>query len=123
MGLEFALDPRDHEKYGGPEWLEFDAERLNDLPFSVTGPWDRELVKATDQGITQLLIRGLEGGTADGVTALMWLARKLADVETPDFAKFDVRWRKIRRRPTKPAVGDADPPPNGSSEPSSATGE
>lgn len=117
MTLEFALDPRDRQEYGGPEWVPFDAEQLNDLPWSVSGKWDRELVAATGQGITRLLLAGLQGGTADGVTALMWLTRKLADVDTPPFGEFDIRWRKIRRRATKAA--DVDPPDSGSSEPAS----
>lgn len=116
--LEFALDPRDQATYGGPEWVPLDPEQLNDLPFSVSGPWDRELIKDTGHGISELVVRGLDGATADGKRALVWLARKMAGIDTVPFARFDIRWRRVRMRPVE--VADADPPSNGSSEPSSA---
>lgn len=115
--LEFALDPRDLKKHGGPEWIPLDVDALNDLPWSVSGPWDRELVTATGgKGIAKLLTAGLVNKTADGVVALVWVARKMADVDTPPFAEFDILWRKVDRRATPQAV-DADPPSSGSSEP------
>lgn len=119
MAVEFKLDPRDQEKYKGPEWVSLEADELNDLPWTVSGPWDRELVKATGLGITKLISYGLIEETADGVTALVWLARKLADVDTPPFAQFNIMWRRVERRAAK--VADGDPPASGSSEPSSET--
>jgi hypothetical protein len=123
--LELALDPRDREKYGAPEWLPFDVQQLDDLPFSVSGKWDAELVTATGKGIFQLLTHDLLLNQAAGKVALAWLALKLADLDPPDFEDFDIRWRLVRERDLvlqaakrKKRGGDADPPPSGSSEPS-----
>lgn len=117
--LEFALDPRDQEKYGGPEWVVFDAEAFDDLPWSVSGPWDRELVAATGgRGVARLIVDGLASGTADGITALIWLSRMMAGIDTPAFVQFDIRWRKHRKRAVRQVV-DVDPPASGSSEPRS----
>lgn len=137
--LELALDPRDQENHPGPEWVKFDLAALDDLPFSVSGEWDRELVAATGHGIVHLLRYALPRGQASGKTALMWLARKMADIDTVPFEEFDIRWRRIRdrdleadakakaakarssraSRAAKAQAGDADPPPSGSSEPAS----
>lgn len=117
MRLEFALDPRDHKTHGGPEWVVLDSAELDDLPFSVSGVWDRELIQQTGQGIAELIVAGLERKTADGRRALVWLARKLGNIETPAYAAFDIRWRRVRVRLPKEA--DASPPQDGSSEPSS----
>lgn len=118
LELEFALGEQDQQKYGGPEWLKLDVSEMNDTPWNVLGPWERELKKATGQTITQLLVAGLDSDDGDGKKAVIWLVRKLAGVETPAFDRFDILPRRIRKRLA--GVGDAVPPLSGSSEPSSA---
>lgn len=122
--LELALDPRDREKYGAPEWLPFDLRKFDDLPFSVSGKWDAELVAATGRGVHELLTQDLLRNRAAGKMALVWLALHLADLDPPDFDDFDLRWRLVKDRDLELEKakqrkrGDVDPPPSGSSEPS-----
>lgn len=109
---------RDQEKHKLPDPLLFDLGALDDLPYSVSGAWEDELVAATGQGIGELL-GGLTRGRAKSKVALVWLACKMADVEVPKFAQFDIAWRHVKTRDV-PVVraGDAqDPPAGGSSEP------
>lgn len=112
MAIEFKLDPRDQEKYGGPEWVSLDREQLDDLPFATLHRWEQQL----GISIAQLLADEYRRATARGIAGVVWIARQMAGVDTP-FADFAIRPRKVLQR----AAGDADPPADGSTEPSSQT--
>lgn len=114
MTAQFALDPRDQEKYGGPEWVTWDLAVLDDTPFDQIHRWETQL----GMGIGALLTREFARGTAMGVKGVIWLARQMSDVPEPSFADFNIRVRRIRSRAPR---GDANPPASGSSEPSPET--
>lgn len=114
-GIELKLDPRDWEKYGGPEWVTFDREVVDDMPFSDLNRIEQQL----GVSITHLVTREFAKGTALGIKGVVWIARQAAG-ETESFAEFDIRTRRVRHR--RPG-GDANPPAPGSSEPSSETAQ
>lgn len=112
---ELRIDDRDRAVVGGPEWVPFDRAALDDVEYDTLHEWETELGAA----ITWIL--GVEAGrgSAFGIKAMVWLARKIAGVATPPFAAFNLRFpRKVKVRAAKRA-GDAVPPPEGSSEPPS----
>lgn len=111
--VEFSLDPRDQEKYKGPEWVLFDRDALDDLAFSELNRYEKQL----GVSIAHLITREFANGTALGIKGVVWLARQMAGHEET-FAALDIRTRRVRHR----AAGvDAGPPASGSSEPSSET--
>lgn len=122
--VEVLLDEADRQKHGIPQPLLFDLQVLDDLPFSVSGAWEDELIEATGQGIGELL-GGLGKGRAKSKVALVWLALKMAaanPADVPNFDGFDVAWRHVKTRGSAKTKGaDADPPAPGSSEPSPET--
>lgn len=109
---EFRIDPRDREKHGGPEWVTFDRDALDDTPFDQIYEWEKQV----GMGLSSLLVNEFARGTALGIKGVVWLARQMAGISEPSFADFDIRPRRVASR----AVGgDANPPALGSSEPSS----
>jgi hypothetical protein len=115
MAVEFQLDPRDQETYGGPEWVVFDKDALDDLAFADLTRYEREL----GVSISHLLAGEFAKATALGIAGVVWLARQMAGVEE-SFRDFNIRTRRVRHRR---AGGDASPPALGSSEPSSETAQ
>lgn len=109
---QFKLDPRDQEKYGGPEWVTFDRDELEDTPFNDLHRWETQL----GASVTHILVREFPRATALGVKGVIWLARQMAGVTEPGFADFNIRTQRILSRASG---GDANPPAQGSSEPSS----
>jgi hypothetical protein len=111
--VEFSLDPRDRETYGGPEWVVFDRDALDDLTFSDLNRYEKQL----GVSIAHLLTGEFAKATALGIKGVVWLARQMAG-QDESFASFDIRTRRVRHRA---AGADAGPPVSGSSEPSSET--
>lgn len=102
--FRFRLSPEDRERYGGPEWVEFDMSRAVELPVEVL----EGIEEATGYTFLVELPRGLDRGALKAVRAGLWLARRIAGIHEPAFADFkpnmltaDVEW-------VDPA--DADPP-------------
>ena len=102
--FRFRLSEEDREKYGGPEWVEFDMARAVELPVEVL----EDIEEATGYTFLVELPRGLDRGALKAVRAGLWLARRIAGIHEPAFADFkpnmltaDVEWV---------AAADADPP-------------
>lgn len=117
MATEFAVCPEDREKYGCPEWVLYDKDQLDDVPFDELDPWDREMIETFGFGINALTAKELLEATVRGITGIVWLSCKLQDVDVPKLAEFNIKTRKVRMRATKRA--DADPPAQDSSTTSS----
>lgn len=104
--FRFRLSEEDRERYGGPEWVEFDMARAVELPVEVL----EDIEEATGYTFLVELPRALDRGSHKGVRAALWLARRIVGIHEPVFADFtpsllaaDVEW-------VDPA--DADPPAN-----------
>ena len=126
MSTELRLCDEDRKAHGDestPEWVTFDKDALDELPFDQLHAWEREM------GVSAVLLVGREFATftALGIKGVVWLAWKMAGLETPDFEDFNIKTMKVEYKTTKPARvrkgADADPPADGSSEPSSGTTE
>ncbi len=109
---QFKLDPRDHEKHGGPEWVTFDRDQMDDTPFDELSQWEAQI----GMGVATLPVQKFARGTALGIKGVIWLGRQMAGITEPSFAEFNSRTRRVQSRATG---GDANPPARGSSEPSS----
>lgn len=118
MAIELALDPKDQDRYGGPEWVTFDVPGLDVVPLDQLDAWERQLMGMWGIGFPRLIAEEMPENTMRARRAAIWLARKIAGVETPDLAKFEINSRRVRVREVKPA-GDADPPAEASSTTSS----
>lgn len=110
MANQYALDPRDHAKYGGPEWVTYDSAKLDDMPFDQIDRWEREM----GHSVAQIVGRELPRASAVGIKGIVWLSRQLAGQTEPKFAEFNIRPRLVRHR-LEPGA-DADPPASDSSE-------
>lgn len=113
MTTLLRLGDADREKFGGPEWIEFDARALDDIPFDVQHPWEEQM----GISIPMLLLRFAEM-RAIGIKGMIWLGRQLAGIEAPGFKAFNIQVRQVRVK----KAADADPPGRGSEAQSSETG-
>ncbi|HZN76031.1 MAG TPA: hypothetical protein VFC00_30740 [Micromonosporaceae bacterium] len=115
--IEFRLSDEDIKEYapeGAPEWVPWDRPALDHVPFDVQHPWEEEI----GIGIPRLLGRYFDEVKALGIKGVVWLAWKMAGIETPPFEDFNICTNAVRWRVEG---GDADPPPDGSPEPSAET--
>jgi hypothetical protein len=102
--FRFRLSEDDREKYGGPEWVEFDIARAVELPVEVL----EEMEEATGYTFLVELPRALERGSLKAVRAALWLARRIAGLHEPAFAQFTPQMLRADVEWVDPA--DADPP-------------
>lgn len=117
MAVELRLCDADREEYGGPEWLLFDQDLLDDMRTEEL----TRLERAMNLSFYELRNVDLPLRTARGTKAACWLARQLAgDAELldPTFADFHIHPLRVEAR--EPA-SDLLPPSDGS--PDGATGE
>lgn len=123
MGLiEIRLGDEDIERFapdGCPEWVPFDRDALDDAPFDVLHPLEKEM-RETDEDLSIQKIIYFEwvGMTALGIKGAVWLAWKFAGIDTPPWSEFNIRTNRARFMRND---DDADPPASGSSEPSPET--
>lgn len=109
MAVLLRLCDEDRQKYGGPEWVRFDEKALDRLPFSKL----HELEVGLNITFNWLFNIDKRANMLRWKVAQVWLARKLADIETPDLPEFDVMPMLIEVKPDDGAeieVGDAVPP-------------
>lgn len=101
--VRLRLCDEDLERFGGPEWVTFDQAELDDLPVQTLNEFELELNQPLKLilGVHQRL--GMELWKA----AAVWMGRKMAGIETPGFAKFDIKSRKMQ---VEDLGGDVDPP-------------
>lgn len=117
MATQFALCPEDREKYGGPEWVTYDKDALDDMPIDVLDPVERQIFDLYKVSIGELIFSEFGKGTVRGIRSMVWLARQVAGITTdPQLAEFNIKARKVRMR-VEP-VADAVPPDSASSTPS-----
>lgn len=95
--LQLRMSDADRDRYGGPEWLDYDAAVLDDTPCD-------ELAKIEAQTGVVLYEAVQEPNAAAALRVWLWLALSRAgvDVAWPDFTPRTLRLR-IRS-------GDAGPP-------------
>lgn len=118
MAIELALGKEDQAKYGGPEWVTFDITGLDDIPLDKLDAWERQLMGVWCIGFPRLVAEEMPENTMRARRGVLWLARMIANIPTPELAKFEINARRVRVREVKP-VGDAGPPEQESSTTSS----
>ena len=109
----------DRERYGGPEWVEFDIDRLLDMPASEL----HELEAAMDVTIAEIVALR-DRRSAQALRAQVWIARRMAGVEESftDFDPAPLRFKAVTDLPgTQDDPGkDEAPPTSGDSSPAEA---
>jgi hypothetical protein len=80
--LHIRLCDGDRERYGGPEWVAYDEDALNDLTADVLEQWEAELLP---HGITLLESTSAWGYnlTMKAARVLFWVALRQAGVVVP----------------------------------------
>lgn len=117
--VEFRLSDQDRKTYatpGDPEWVPLDREALDDAPFDVLHPWEKEIRETEDTSVQKIIYTEWLGATALGIKGAVWLAWKQQGLDTPPWDEFNIRTNAVRCREV-----DVNPPAEGSSEPSSET--
>lgn len=101
----FRLSDEDREKYGGPEWVEYQLTKAVELDVDLL----EQIEDATGYTILVTLPDALTRGSLRATRAATWLARHIAGVHEPGFTLFkpnmlaaDFEWVD--------EPGDADPP-------------
>jgi hypothetical protein len=96
------MSPEDQERYGGPEWIEFDYAQVADEELSVL----EEFETVTGLTITEF---GAEvgRGSVKGIRAMLWLARRMAGC-VDEWASFQPKILKVETESDE--ADDADPP-------------
>lgn len=120
MATLLKLCPEDQQKYpGGPEWYRFDEHELDDLDLLQLNAFEVGLNCTLD-----FLFRvDKPANSIRWTAARVWLARRMAGLETPPLPDFAIKPRKVeikeepKPKARKAKVGDDDVPP--SSAPSS----
>lgn len=112
MAVELRLGDEDRAKYGGPEWIEFDQDLLDDLDADVLDRLEREM----DMSVFQLRYVEMRARTGRALRASVWLARQLSgdpELKKPTYAEFKIKPLHVRARPVG-GDDDAGPPDDSS---------
>lgn len=80
----FRLSAEDREKYGGPEWVEYQLSKAVDLEVDLL----EQIEDATGYTILVGLPEALSRGSLKASRAAVWLARHIAGIHEPGFAEF-----------------------------------
>lgn len=104
MMLRFRLCEADRERYGGPEWLDFDLGRAVDLETGLL----ESVEDATGYTILRTLPEALDRGELKAIRAALWLARHIAGIHEPPFSMFTPNL--LRAESEMVPAADADPP-------------
>lgn len=119
--IELRMCDEDRARYGGPEWIPLDLDRLVDAPASTLERWEEEVGYAIELACAQA---GATHPPSRPVRILVWLARKQGgdlaggiDERTgrpESFARLaDLRTMQVRIRDIStpdPEAVDANPP-------------
>jgi hypothetical protein len=126
MAVLLRLCDEDREKYDkpdDPEWVRFDEQALDDLDFKTLN----DLEFGLGLSLEFLFRVDKVAQTARWTAARVWLARKMAGVDTPEWDKFDIKVRKVqvkqeKAKAGKAKAGDVDPPDSSPSSEAEASG-
>lgn len=118
MATRFRLCDEDREKYGGPEWVTYDAEQFDDMPLDELEKLEAQVIDRTGVSLVVMMARMFSTGTLLGKTVVLWLARQMAGETEPPLKDFNIKPRKLKMETVKPA-GAGDPPASASSPTSS----
>ncbi len=80
----FRLSDEDREKYGGPEWVEYQLTKAVDLDVDLI----EQIEDATGYTILITLPDALSRGSLKATRAAVWLARHIHGIHEPTFAAF-----------------------------------
>lgn len=115
------LCDEDQEKYPGGDdgWVRFSEAMLDDLDLVTLNQFEADL----NVSLEFLLQVDKPSQTVRWIAAQVWMARKIAGIDTPSLPDFNIKVRKVQtsnRKPKsrEPEAVDVDPP-DLSSEPSS----
>ncbi len=105
--VRYRLSEEDRAKFGGPEWVTFDREKL----FELDANYLVELEQSIGMTIGRFLAASMMG-SALGTKAMIFLARKLDAGLKEDFAAFNPHIFKADSEPVgEEEAEDADPTP------------
>lgn len=112
MAVKLRLDDEDRARYGGPEWLDFDGDVLDDLDPDELDRFERRM----DMSIWQWRHVETKARTGRAMRAACWMARQLSgdpELREPTFADFKIKPLKVKA--VLIPEGDDAGPPDGSS--------
>lgn len=99
----YRMCDADRELFGGPEWLKFDVAALYDAPAAVLEAYERELGFSLFRLLTEL-----ESFSARSTRGALWIALKDAGVDYLDYATFDPKPLRAKRRNEPEPEGNPD---------------
>lgn len=105
VGMRLRMTDADRDEYGGPEWVEFRESHLVDLPFDDIDAAEQ----AMGMSVAHLLQVEMPRFTVRAIRAVLWLALRHADVDTP-WPQFKPAALRADVVPIYADSGDADPP-------------
>lgn len=117
--MKYQLAAADREKFGLPEWIAFDRDKLDDTPYSVLARWEKEI----GAPIVRIVHAEWQAKTALGVKGYMWLALQLAGIDSPSFDDFDIRITSVKALVGGEQGTDPDPLAENSSDAPPAAAE
>lgn len=116
MHYKLSLHEQDRDRYGGPEWLEFNDATIDDAPADELERLESELLPH-GVSLVQALAEWRHNLSARSVRVVLWLALRQSGVTvaydefTPKVMVARMRNLDIVADPRIPAgAGDADPP-------------
>lgn len=122
MAVLLRLCDEDQVRFPGGDdgWVRFDEDALSDVDSTELSDYEAGM----QASFNELFTVDKPRNTILWRTIEVWLARRMAGLETPPLAEFRIKTLKVQRKPEpdgKPVEGgDADPPV--SSGPSTAAG-
>lgn len=131
MRYEFKLGAKDHDKYGGPEWVAFDPDKLAQMDWDELAELERDILIENSLSLASLLAFHWPLKTALGFRGVQWIARQLAGITEPGWSDFKPNtlatdYRSVpdpaEAKPAQDDDEDGGPvPPDGSSPPPSGS--
>ena len=101
MATRIRMCSEDREKYGGPEWIEFDYAQLADMSVELIEEFETQ----ADMTVTEFGMQ-LPRGSSKVLRAMLWFGRRAAGC-TEQFGDLKP---KIFQLEIENTGGDADPP-------------
>lgn len=103
---KFRLSEEDREKFGGPEWVEYQLTKAVDLDVDLL----EQIEDATGYTILITLPDALSRGSLKATRAAVWLARHIHGIHEPAFALFKPNMLAADFEWVDDPVADSAPP-------------